>query len=872
MNREIQRIPKIEGFKETELGVLYREPGIITKIPSYTQSLIDSKADEEIVLPRDGSREMLGDLTLAGAPSQDLHAATKKYVDDAVGGGGHTHTLDAGATDVTAIAAEVNLLDLSGLSVGQVLRATGAASATWGSIQTGDLPAGIDAANIADGSVSDAEYQYLNGVTSAIQTQLNAKAADSIVLKKDGTIALTADWDIGDGRKIIADEIRARDTAGLKLYNDGEVGILVDDNGNVLLPGSGYLNFNTTGGAGGHGFRSDAGIMQYKDLGGAWTAIPGGDASTLKIKIVTDYGATGDGVTDDSDDIITAIAACSAGDTLYFPIGKYFISKELTVANNLNILGAGPATQIYQSADHNIFNFTGTGYFRIANMRLGSEATTAGKCMIRAVANASHSLIRNIIMKGGHFGIGLYGTLNVLVEHCSNTTEFWHSVSATNVAWIYGERYGSRSINGVRLSHNLFQAQGACGIYLTDDHNEGSVDIDSGLCEYMTTGIYVNGFYDGLHIDGVHCEGNPVELVSCQHVLINNLFCNGLILTSCHQTKIMNSYLWGGVTISPTCEGIKVDGCNITSDTDINGRMVDVTNISDTRDISVRQRGKFLTDKSYRNLCDGLMEEWVVGVPLGFSGYPSSAALVEETTTLRFGTRSCKVIVPAGQTKAKLRFYLDPSIWKIGEDFIGGSVTVKCWVWKPASGGYSPNIMITYTSPSEASAIPTPFSVDAEIWTAISQTFKVSTSYTNGYLEIGTNSASPGEYIFVAGVQIVDGEVAAAPYYDDSRGLLGNFRVGGNSLRGGQVTTMTGHATFSYGDGELHIIDPGGAPRNFNPSGNFPKRAEIWVINTADNAETITFDSTGIAQAIAQNERGFFVYSGSAWIKVYVGS
>jgi hypothetical protein len=41
------------------------------------------------------------------------------------------------------------------------------------------IPTGIDAANLADGSVSNAEFQYLNGVTSAIQTQIDGKAATS---------------------------------------------------------------------------------------------------------------------------------------------------------------------------------------------------------------------------------------------------------------------------------------------------------------------------------------------------------------------------------------------------------------------------------------------------------------------------------------------------------------------------------------------------------------------------------------------------------------------------------------------------------------------------------------------------------------------
>ena len=68
---------------------------------------------------------------------------------------------------------------------------------------------------------------------------LSAKMIDDIVteftayIKKDGSVALTSDWDIGDGRKILADEIRARDGDGLKLYDDGGNGIFVDDGGKV---------------------------------------------------------------------------------------------------------------------------------------------------------------------------------------------------------------------------------------------------------------------------------------------------------------------------------------------------------------------------------------------------------------------------------------------------------------------------------------------------------------------------------------------------------------------------------------------------------------------------------------------------------------
>lgn len=50
----------------------------------------------------------------------------------------HTHTL-SNITDVTATAAEVNLLDLSGLTAGWVLRATSASTAVWAKLNGSDI-------------------------------------------------------------------------------------------------------------------------------------------------------------------------------------------------------------------------------------------------------------------------------------------------------------------------------------------------------------------------------------------------------------------------------------------------------------------------------------------------------------------------------------------------------------------------------------------------------------------------------------------------------------------------------------------------------------------------------------------------------------
>ena len=65
-----------------------------------------------------------------------------------------------------------------------------ASGATWtidnGVVTDGKLASGIDAAKLADGTVSNTEFQYLNGVSSAIQTQLDGKQATLSVDANEG--------------------------------------------------------------------------------------------------------------------------------------------------------------------------------------------------------------------------------------------------------------------------------------------------------------------------------------------------------------------------------------------------------------------------------------------------------------------------------------------------------------------------------------------------------------------------------------------------------------------------------------------------------------------------------------------------------------
>ena len=60
---------------------------------------------------------------------------------------------------------------------------------------------------------------------------------------------------------------------------------------------------------------------------------------------ILDYGAVGNGVTDDTDAFEDAIAAvATTGQTLYIPAGTYKLSRELSTTGHLNILGDGNKT------------------------------------------------------------------------------------------------------------------------------------------------------------------------------------------------------------------------------------------------------------------------------------------------------------------------------------------------------------------------------------------------------------------------------------------------------------------------------------------------------------------------------------------------
>lgn len=139
---------------------------------------------------------------------------------------------------------------------------------------------------------------------------------------------------------------------------------------------------------------------------------------------VRDYGAIGDGATDATAAINSAIAALTSYSSLYFPPGKYLIAGTLSGFSSLNTVTVwGEGAELYNTGHGNTFVFAGTcTNINVTGLRFTGDATVrANGIHIRMYC--SNSSITNCYFQGcSDFAIhlsndaGTYST-NVLVAN-----------------------------------------------------------------------------------------------------------------------------------------------------------------------------------------------------------------------------------------------------------------------------------------------------------------------------------------------------------------------------------------------------------------------------------------------------------------------
>jgi hypothetical protein len=166
---------------------------------------------------------------------------------------------------------------------------------------------------------------------------------------------------------------------------------------------------------------------------------------------VLDFGAIGDGVTDDTAAITAAITAASlVNGGLYFPEGTYLITSSLVVPNTVtSIFGAGATTSVIKTTNNSLYAITlsgGFSFLSVSNIGFTGPLSTnsasaaiyttgiAGdlnqKCTFSNIACSGYNVFYKDAQLGRTTGSGLEGGTNwciftnLQINNCGSAV-FW---------------------------------------------------------------------------------------------------------------------------------------------------------------------------------------------------------------------------------------------------------------------------------------------------------------------------------------------------------------------------------------------------------------------------------------------------------------
>ena len=133
-------------------------------------------------ISEDTTPQLGGDLDVNG---NDIVSVSDRLIDIRTGTGNVAKVkfyCESGNAHAQTLQAAPHSAGSSAVLVLPTASGTLVATGDTGSVSDGMLGTGIDAAKLADGSISNTEFQYLNGVSSPIQTQIDAKASNGFAV------------------------------------------------------------------------------------------------------------------------------------------------------------------------------------------------------------------------------------------------------------------------------------------------------------------------------------------------------------------------------------------------------------------------------------------------------------------------------------------------------------------------------------------------------------------------------------------------------------------------------------------------------------------------------------------------------------------
>lgn len=284
--------------------------------------------------------------------------------------------------------------------------------------------------------------------------------------------------------------------------------------------------------------------------------LSGATARTVNDKLqesvsVKDFGATGDGSTDDTTAIQAAINA-SYGSTLYFPAGTYIVSA-LTVSNSLNLVGVGytfTTLKLKNSANNIPLTISAATNVSMSDLTVdGNKANNASgfSCVRINGASDAPEFHRVRFANAKTDGLSQAGTVSkLLVSECvaENCGNDGMSISSATTSLIISNRSSGN---------------GRFGIVVTSSYNRV---IGNACFNNTSTGIaFVSASY--CVANGNSCFGNTghgLQFNACFNSVQsgNNCSSNGISgldqTLGCNNCTTIGNLSWGN-----TVRGIEID-------------------------------------------------------------------------------------------------------------------------------------------------------------------------------------------------------------------------------------------------------------------------------------------------------------------------
>ena len=289
-----------------------------------------------------------------------------------------------------------------------------------------------------------------------------------------------------------------------------------------------------------------SGQISYSSDGIAWTSLSfsyGGNITvrSLQHKLddfvsIKDFGAKGDGVTDDTEAINRALyelycrtSSLAARKTLYFPAGNYIVSGSINVPSHARIIGEGTYnTQITQTANPYIYPYVTWVMYTADNLQ-----QTGNLIGLNGASLPTDITISNLTLQSLNDGIIIDSASRVTLDNVrlqgpnSTVVTATDAISGNTTAGvkILGRNLAFASdVNMVDCLFNGFNS----GVYLPASQYAANALFDS--CTFYN-------LYYGIYLIGANSKGFTLA-----NSVMDAIYQNGLYITNSNNFTSLTNY------------------------------------------------------------------------------------------------------------------------------------------------------------------------------------------------------------------------------------------------------------------------------------------------------------------------------------------